>query len=119
MNSNWEVRVDGKVVDSAHVEAVRHAAWRMMDSARDNPLPTTKPATLGASKQFYSQTWCPTDFVPSKTALEKRKEYLQWRKQLEAEAEAEVRAGDKAYKKERKRLQKGGAPKDDMGKSLW
>ena len=41
------------------------------------------------------------------------------RNQLEAEAAAEVRAGDKAYKKERRAKQMGGAPKDEMGKSLW
>lgn len=82
-------------------------------------MPTKVPLTLNASAIFYAQTWCPTGFKPSKPQLEGRIAHLRWTRQLEQEAAREVRAGDKAYKREQRAKQRANAVQDESGKALW
>ena len=79
----------------------------------------TQPLTLNAQAIYYSQTWCPNGYKPSKTQLDKRKEYLIWKHNLEQEAAAEVRAGNPKAKREAARQQKANAPKGMDGNALW
>ena len=51
--------------------------------------------------------------------MEKRKAHLEWTRDVEREAAAEVKAEEKAYKKEMRRKQLAAVSKDDNGKPLW
>ena len=111
--------VDGQWVSPERMESVRQAAQRTAEVAESSPMPTKVPLTLNASAVYYSQTWCPTGFKPSQTQLDERKAHLEWTRQIELEAEAEVKKTNKAYKKEQRAKQLGNAPEDAEGKALW
>lgn len=114
-----EVRVDGEIISPERVEKVRQASFRMMAKATASPLPTSQPLTLNASAIYYSQTWCPTGYKPSKPELEKRVEYLNMHRRANEAAKREVKAEEKAYRREMREKQRKNAPKRADGEPLW
>lgn len=62
---------------------------------------------------------CPTGYKPSKPELDKRISHLQWTRKIEMEAAREVKAGEKAYRREQRAKQRANAPEDESGKALW
>ena len=91
----------------------------MADHAAEHPMPTKVPPTLNVSAKEFACTWCPTGLKPSATELEKRRDYLRWKKSLEEEAAKEVTENYEQYKKDRDRKQRETAPRNAEGKSLW